>query len=99
MSWTKDNQTRLDALRGKELAGTLTEPEQAELSALIAQVEADEAQALAPAMQHLRAEVADLERDIGAVQGENEALARLLAQQETLAADARRFLEKVDERV
>jgi hypothetical protein len=98
MNWTKDSQARLDSLRQKELAGTLTEPEQAELADLMAQVEADEARALAPAMHRLRGEVGDLERELGVVQGENEELARLLAQQQALAADARRFLAEFEQR-
>ena len=98
MSWTKDNQARLDCLQDKELAGTLTEPEQVELAGLVAQVEAEEAQVLAPAMNHLRAEVAEQERELGTLEGENEALARLLAQQQSLAADARRFLVEFDQR-
>jgi hypothetical protein len=58
MSWTKDSQARRDRPQDKELAGTLTEPEQVELAALVAQVDAEEAQILAPAMNRLRAEVA-----------------------------------------
>ena len=98
MSWTTDSQTRLDHLRAKELAGTLTDLEQGELDALIIQVEADETSSFAPAMVRLRAEVGDLERDIGTVQRENEELARLLAQQQALAADARRFLAEFEQR-
>jgi hypothetical protein len=98
MSWTKDSQARLDRLRGNELAGTLTEPEKVELAALMAQVEAEEAQALAPAMNRLRAEVGELGRELDSVQGENEELARLLAQQQALAADARRFLAEFEQR-
>ena len=55
MSWTKENQARLDHLRDRELAGTLTEPERVELAALMAEIEAGEVQALAPAMNRLRA--------------------------------------------
>ena len=96
MNWTKDSQARLDGLRQKELAGTLTEPEHVELAGLMARVEAEEAQALAPAMHRLRTEVGELEHELGAVQGENEELARLLAQQQALAADARRFLTEFE---
>jgi len=98
MSWTKESQARLDLLRSKELAGTLTEPEHMELAALMAQVEAEEAQAFAPAMNRLRAEVGELGNELGTLQGENEELARLLAQQQALAADARRFLTEFEQR-
>jgi predicted RNase H-like nuclease (RuvC/YqgF family) len=98
MSWTKDKQASLDRLRGHELAGLLTEPERVELAALMAEVEAEEAQALAPAMSRLRAEVSQRENDLERLQGDNEELARLLAQQQTLAEDARRFLAEFDQR-
>ena len=98
MSWTKDSQARLDHLRKKELAGALTDAEQTELADRMAQVEAEEAQALGPAMNRLRAEVAKTERELSALQEQNEELARLLAQQQSLAADARRFLEQFEQR-
>ena len=98
MSWTPENQTRLNHLRGKDLAGGLSGSEQGELAALMARVEADEAEALAPALDHLRTEVGTLAQALATVQGENQELARLLAQQQTLAADARRFLADFDQR-
>jgi len=98
MSWTKDDQTKLDRLRDKELAGTLAEPEQGELAALMARVEAEEAQALAPEMARLRAQISDLADELGKVEGENEELARLMTQQQALVADARRFLDEFDRR-
>lgn len=98
MSWTKDSQARLDRLRSNELAGTLTEPEQVELASLMAHVEAEEALALAPARSHLCAEVDELNHEIDSLQRENEELARLLAQQQALAADARRFFVEFEQR-
>lgn len=98
MSWTKDDQTRLDLLRGKELAGTLSEPERVELAALMARVEAEQALALAPEMARLRAELGERANELGKIESENDELARLMAQQETLVADARRFLDEFDRR-
>lgn len=98
MSWTMDSQARLDGLRDKELTGTLTEPEQVELAALMAQIEAEEAQLLAPAVARLRTEAGELEQELSTLQGKNEELARLLAQQQNLAADARRFLAEFEQR-
>jgi hypothetical protein len=98
MSWTKDDQTKLDLLRAKELAGTLTEPEHAELAALMARVEAEEVAALAPEMARLRAEAGAMANELGRIEGENEELARLMAQQQILIADARRFLDEFDRR-
>ncbi|MFT3765801.1 MAG: hypothetical protein QM820_09820 [Minicystis sp.] len=93
MSWTTDDQTRLDRLRDRELAGTLTAPEQVELAALMARVEEEETKTLAPAMHRLRTEVSDLERELGTIERDNEELARLLAQQQALAADAAALAE------
>ncbi len=98
MSWTKDDQTRLNRLRDQELAGTLTAAEQAELGALMARVEAEEAVALAPEVARLRAEVASVTDQLDRTEHENEDLARLWAQQQALVADARRFLEEFDRR-
>ena len=98
MTWAKDDQTKLDILRAKELAGTLTEPEHAELAGLMARVEAEEAAVLAPEMARLRAEVGEVANELGRIEGENEELARLMGQQQTLVADARRFLDEFDRR-
>lgn len=98
MSWTKEDQSKLDHLRSKELAGTLAEPEQAELAALMARVEAEEAAVLAPEMARLRAEVGDLAAELGRAESENEQLAQIMAQQQALVADTRRFLEEFDRR-
>ncbi len=98
MSWTKDDQSKLDHLRGKELSGTLTEAEQAELAALMARIEAEEAAVLAPEMARLRAEAGDLATELASVEAENEQLAQLMAQQQALVADTRSFLEEFDRR-
>jgi hypothetical protein len=88
MSWKNSSQERLNHLRNRELAGTLTEPEQVELDVLMADIETEEARSLAPAMQQLHAEALELERDIAVVEAENEESARLLARQQALVAQA-----------
>lgn len=98
MSWTNDEQARLDLLRSKELAGTLTDSDQAELAGLMARVEAEEAAALAPEMGRLRDAVASTAGEIREVEAKNEELTRLLAQQQALVTDARRFLDEFDRR-
>jgi hypothetical protein len=82
MSWTKDDQAKLDLLRGKELAGTLTGPEHTELAGLMARVEAEETVALTPEMARLRDEVAGTADELRRIEAENEELARLMAQQQ-----------------
>jgi hypothetical protein len=81
-----DDQTRLDRLRDRELAGTLTESEQVELAVLMGRVEAEEAEALAPEMARLRAQVGEVADELDRIQHENEELARLIAQQQALVA-------------
>lgn len=98
MSWTDDKQARMNHLRNQDLAGLLTEADQAELGALMAEVEAEESQVLTPALQRLRTEVGELEREIATVQTQNQESARLLARQQALAEDGRRFLAEFERR-
>lgn len=95
MTWTNDHQQRLNHLRKQELVGTLADFERTELEALMLEIESEEARTLAPSMQHLRADLQEQEREIAAVQAQNEEQARLLARQEAHAADARRLLADV----
>lgn len=76
----------------------LQEQEQKELAALFAQIEAEEAEVLAPEMARLRAEAGNMANELARIEGENEELARLLAQQQALLADARKFLDDFDRR-
>ena len=98
MSWTKETQARLDHLREKDLGAALTAAEQPELAALMAEVEAAEAQSLAPAMTQLRDDVGALLQEVRGADSRSEELGWLHAQQQQLAADARRFLADFDQR-
>ncbi len=83
MIWHSEKQARLDWLRKSELAGTLTGGEQTELNELVAALEADEADRLAPALARMREEQEALRGRLRALQAENEELARLLNQNES----------------
>ena len=98
MIWHSEKQARLDWLRKSELAGTLTAGEQTELNELVAALEADEADRLAPAVARMREEQEALRGRLRALQAENEELARLLNQLELLAADARGWLAQFEQR-
>ncbi len=98
MNWTDKQQTWLDELRARKLAGTLTGEEQARLAELIALLEAEEARYLAPVAARMRAEQAALREQLETLQTGNEALARLLNQQEQLVADARHWLAQFERR-
>jgi len=78
--WNQEKQQRLDALRVREAEERLPEEERAELETLFAELDAEEAEALRPALErmqhqqtellaekkHLRAEAVQLERIIHA---------------------------------
>ncbi len=98
MNWTIEQQTLLDELRARELAGTLTTEEQVRLAELIQMLEAEEARYLTPVAARMRAEQAVLREQLETLQTENEALARLLNQQEQLVADARHWLTQFEQR-
>jgi len=98
MHWNAEKQTQFDQLRARELAGTLTAAEAAELAELVATLEADEARRYAPAVERVRAEQAALRERLRKLQTENEELATLLNQQEQLVADARRWLAQFEQR-
>jgi len=89
MDWTNEQQALFDKLRARELAGTLTTEEQSRLTELTTRLEAEEAHYLTPVVAQMRVEQATLCERLAALQTENEALSRLVHQQEQLAADAR----------
>ncbi len=98
MNWTTERQALCDELRACELAGTLTSEEQARLAELTQALENEEARYLEPVAAQMQAEQAALRERLEALQANNEALARLLNQQEQLVADARRWLAQFEER-
>src|SRR5262245_3677912 len=59
----KDRQLRLDALRLREAQGILTEAEGAELETLFAALDAEEAEAMRPALERMRGRQAELQRE------------------------------------
>lgn len=98
MDWTAETQAVFDELRARELAGTLTAEEQARLTELTQALEAEEARYLEPVIAQIQAEQAVLYERLKAFRAENEALARLLNQQEQLVADARQWLAEFEQR-
>lgn len=98
MSWTAEQQEQFDALRARELSGMLTAAEQAQLEKLYALLEAEEALYLSPTIAQMKTDQTVLREKLESVQTENEALGRLLNQQEQLVADARRWLAQFEKR-
>jgi hypothetical protein len=98
MDWTAEQQALFDDLRARELTGVLTSAEQAQLKELFTLLEAEEARYLSPVIAQMRANQTMLCERSEALQTENEALARLLNQQEQLVADARHWLAQFEQR-
>lgn len=93
--WTEDNRRRLDELRREEAQRALSEPEQAELTALFAELDADEARDLAPALARLSQETEDLRAEKERAEAWVRELAHIAEQQEKLLAEARAYASRL----
>src|ERR1700679_2887404 len=96
--WNKDKAERLDHLRGEEARRSLTDPERAELSTLFAELDAEEARALAPALERLGHESDTLRERKARVEAASVELARIVTQQEKLLAEAHAYAEPLRRR-
>src|SRR5262249_19147681 len=86
--WSKDKAERFDHLRSEEAQRLLTDPERTELSTLFAELDAEEARALAPALERLGQEADALRERKARVEAASVELERIVAQQEKLLAEA-----------
>ena len=82
MQWTDESAARFFDLRQRELLGTLGTEEQTELAALIADLEAQEAQQLARTIEHMHSEQNAIRLKLQKLQIENEDLSKVLNQQD-----------------
>jgi hypothetical protein len=98
MNWNDEKQARLNVLRQRETAGTLTAPEQQELETLMTTLTQAADEALLPAIARLQKEQAELEARLQQRQHENEELAQLLHQQVQLTTESRQWLRNFDDR-
>ena len=98
MNWNEEIEARLGELRLSELAGQLSEDESAELSALISDIEADETKQLEQTFVQISAEQEALQKKLRKLQQDNSDLAKLLAQQEQLIVDTRKWLAEFERR-
>lgn len=73
----------------------MTEPERAELARLLEDLDADEADALRPAMEQAAVRTGDLMAEKAQLEAQAEALARIVAEQEGLLAEATAYLQKL----
>jgi hypothetical protein len=91
----QDRQQRLDALRLRAARGILTEAEQVELEALFAALDAEEAEALRPALERMQRHGSKLQQEKEQLAGEAAQLERVVRAQEQLLAEARSFLDQM----
>lgn len=96
--WNDEKGRRFQALRAAEAQGTLTDLERAELSRLLDDLDADEADELRPAMEQAAARVRDLAAEKERLDAQADALSRIVAEQERLLSDATAYLQKLRER-
>jgi hypothetical protein len=83
MEWNAQAENRLTELRLKELYGTLTSAEQAELETTLRALDLEESQVLAESARRIEENISLLQARVQALQSKNEELARLLEQYES----------------
>jgi hypothetical protein len=98
MRWSSDKTARFQALREQEARGELSPADRAELGALLADLDADEADALGPATQRLRNEAEAMARETESLEAKALELLRIAEEEERLLADARSTLERLRQR-
>ena len=91
--WSEDKGERFDHLRGEEARRSLTDAERAELTTLFAELDAEEARALAPALERLGREADALRVRKARVEAASVELERIVAQQEKLLAEAHAYAD------
>ena len=94
--WDESKSRRFQDLRSRELEEDLTEAEEAELAALIRELEDLEAALLAPALQRLRQENVGLELEAARMAQQARELVELLAQKEAYLARARAMVTELE---
>lgn len=95
MRWNEDRSLRFQALRAAEAQRPLTGAERSELDLLLADLDADEADDLRPAMERAQGRVDDLAVEKARLDAQADALARIVAEQEKLLAEATAYVQKL----
>jgi len=98
MQWTEQKSQRFQALRHEQERRDPSATEHAELDALLADLDADEADALRPSMERMQAEADAMEADTAKLDAQARALARIADEEEQLLADAGAYLERLKQR-
>ena len=98
MRWSNDTAARFQALRAQEARGELSLADRAELDALLAYLDADEADALAPATHRLCSEAEAMAKETESLDAKARELLRIAEEEERLLADVRSTLERLSQR-
>lgn len=93
--WTVEKQQRLDALRLGEAQSTLSDAEHAEMEALFAELDADEARAMRTVFANMDRTKVELQQEIEARAAEALRLERIVREHEQLLAEARACLSQL----
>ncbi len=90
--WNQEKQQRLDTLRSREAQGTLLDVERAEMEALFAELDTEEAEAMRPALDRIQQRQAELYAEKKRLEVDAAQLEHIVNEQEQLLADARSYL-------
>lgn len=90
--WNQEKQQHLDALHVREAQGILSESERVEMEALCAELDAEEAEAMRPAMERMQHRQTELLVEKKRLQTEVAQLERIVNAQKQLLAESRTYL-------
>ena len=93
--WNAEKAGRLDGLRLQEAQRSLTESEQEQLGELLEELDAEEAQAMRPALDRLAREADELRAEKARVMSRAQELEHIVTQQESLLAEVRAYAGRV----
>lgn len=98
MSWSERKSEQFKALRLAEARGTLTEKERMVLDGLLAELDAEEAEALRPADEHLDAQARAMDAERAELDLKAGELERIAREEATLLAEAQAYAARLRQR-
>lgn len=98
MRWNEQKSAQFQALRDAEAHGRLTEAERVTLDGLLADLDADEAEALQPAGERLDAQARAMDAEKAELDLRAKELDRIAQEEEALLNEARAFVARLRQR-
>jgi hypothetical protein len=98
MSWSEQKSAQFQALLRAEAQGRLTEAERMVLDGLLADLDADEAEALRPANEQLDAQARAMDAERAELDVKAGELARIAREEETLLAEGQAYVARLRQR-